>query len=107
MLADNSTSPLIAYSARGAGHLWERPVESIVGGLIDRSRAAGLAHLDVPRNTSALAQALSLNPGTVSSHLTVLVSAGLCSSRRDGKRVLYSRTPRATVLLDLDAAQAR
>lgn len=108
MLADKSVPPVIAYSARGAGQLWERPVESIVGGLdalIGRSRAAILARLDIPRSTTALAEALMLSPGTVSQHLAVLVSAGLCSSRRDGKRVLYSRTPRADVLLDIDAAQ--
>jgi DNA-binding transcriptional ArsR family regulator len=108
MLADKSIPPVIAYSARGAGQLWERPVESIVGGLdalIGRSRAAILARLDIPRSTTALAEALMLSPGTVSQHLAVLVSAGLCSSRRDGKRVLYSRTPRADVLLDIDAAQ--
>lgn len=110
MLADTSTPPVIAYGARGAGQLWERPVESIVGGLdalIGRSRAAVLARLDIPRSTTALAAALSLSPGAVSQHLAVLVSAGLCSSRRDGRRVLYSRTPRAEVLLDIDAAQAQ
>ncbi|MGW6198635.1 winged helix-turn-helix domain-containing protein [Kribbella sp. NPDC055110] len=110
MLADNATPPVIAYSARGAGQLWERPVEAIVGGLdalIGRSRAAILARLSVPLTTTALADALMLSPGTVSQHLSVLVSAGLCSSRRDGKRVLYSRTPRAELLLDIDTAQAR
>ncbi|MEV5962852.1 winged helix-turn-helix domain-containing protein [Kribbella sp. NPDC051952] len=110
MLADNASPPVIAYSARGAGQLWERPVESIVGGLdalIGRSRAAILARLSIPLTTTALADALLLSPGTVSQHLSVLVSAGLCSSRRDGKRVLYARTPRAELLIDIDAAQAR
>ncbi|MEV8377548.1 winged helix-turn-helix domain-containing protein [Kribbella sp. NPDC056861] len=110
VLADNATPPVIAYSARGAGQLWERPVESIVGGLealIGRSRASILARLSVPLTTTALAEALLLSPGNVSQHLAVLTSAGLCSSRRDGRRVLYARTPRAELLLDIDAAQAR
>ncbi|MEV6416402.1 winged helix-turn-helix domain-containing protein [Kribbella sp. NPDC051718] len=110
MLADNATPPVIAYSARGAGQLWEQPVESIIGGLdalIGHSRAAILARLSVPLSTTSLAGSLRLSPGTVSQHLAVLVSAGLCTSRRDGKRVLYARTPRADLLLDIDAAQAR
>ncbi|WP_052590000.1 ArsR/SmtB family transcription factor [Luteipulveratus mongoliensis] len=110
MLADTSTPPVIAYAARGAGQLWERPVETIVGGidaLIGTSRAAILAQLDIPRTTTALATAVGLSAGTVSQHLAVLVSAGLCTSRRDGRRVLYARTERADLLLDIDAAQAR
>jgi DNA-binding transcriptional ArsR family regulator len=110
MLADNSRPPVIAYAARGAGQLWERPVETIVGGidaLIGSSRAAILARLDIPRTTTALATSLGLSAGTVSQHLAVLVSAGLCTSRRDGRSVLYTRTDRANLLLDIDAAQAR
>ena len=109
-LADQLTPPVVAYPARGAGQLWDEPVESIVGGLpslIGRSRAAILAELDVPRSTTALAARLALAPGTVSAHLSVLSSAGLLWSRRDGRRVLYGRTELAGVLIALDAAQAR
>jgi DNA-binding transcriptional ArsR family regulator len=44
---------------------------------------------------------LDLSPGTVSSHLSVLSTAGLLTSRREGRRVLYSRTALAARLRGL------
>jgi DNA-binding transcriptional ArsR family regulator len=53
----------------------------------------------VPVTTSSLSAQLSLSPGTVSEHLSVLTAAGLLSSRRHGRRVLYSRTALGTTLV--------
>jgi DNA-binding transcriptional ArsR family regulator len=52
-----------------------------------------LADLAAPRSTTALAQRLSLSPGTTSHHLAALREAGLVTARRDGRSLLYARTP--------------
>ena len=102
-LASVDGAPVISYGARGAGRVWEHDRGSdggeVLAPLLGRSRAAILADLDVPRTTTSLAARLRLTPGTVSGHLSVLTSSGLLTSRRDGRRVLYSRTAMGTQLL--------
>lgn len=69
-----------------------RPHASPMSRLIGSTRARVLDALALPLTTSALATQLELAPSTVSTHLTVLHSAGLVVRRRDGQRVLYART---------------
>jgi DNA-binding transcriptional ArsR family regulator len=85
----------LGYGARGAGRLWDdasAPSPSLAG-LVGRSRATILGELDVPRTTTLLAGRVELSAPTVSAHLSVLVGAGLLTSQRTGRRVLYRRTP--------------
>jgi len=42
---------------------------------------------------------MGVSPGGVSQHLTVLRDAGLVSSQREGRSVLYVRTPLADGLV--------
>ena len=86
--------PVVSYAARGAGRVWEDDQQSDLGlvELLGRSRAEILRRLDVPRSTTGLARDLELSPSTVSWHLSVMSTSGLLASRRDGRRVLYSRT---------------
>ena len=42
---------------------------------------------------SELAERLELSPATASHHLTALRDAGLVTGRREGRAVLYVRTP--------------
>ncbi len=101
--------PVICYAARGAGLVWETSCEQEMGlaSLLGRSRAAILESLDIPRTTTTLAKQLSLAPGTVSEHLSVMTTSGLLQSRRDGRRVLYSRTNIGTLLLRGESALDR
>ena len=94
--------PALVYPARGIGLLWEPVGErtpEAVGRLVGRSRAQLLTALDAPRTTTEVARALGLTPGGASQHLTVLKEAGLLASRREGRAVLYARTPLADALL--------
>jgi DNA-binding transcriptional ArsR family regulator len=86
--------PVVSYAARGAGRVWEDEQQSDLGlvELLGRSRAEILRRLDVPRSTTGLARDLELSPSTVSWHLSVMSTSGLLGSRREGRRVLYSRT---------------
>ena len=95
---------VISYPAQGAGTIWEerKSRERGLDALVGRSRAAVLADLDVARSTTSLSRRLELAPATVSAHLSRLAAAGLVSSARDGRLVLYSRTSLGTLLLNND-----
>jgi DNA-binding transcriptional ArsR family regulator len=95
--------PQLAYPARGIGMLWERRTYAHVDALaavIGRSRALILAELDSPASTTELAHRSGLSAAGVSQHLTALRAAGLASTHRAGRSVLYARTGLADALLN-------
>jgi DNA-binding transcriptional ArsR family regulator len=97
----NHGIPEISYGCRGAALLWEREPTTrpdSLTALLGRTRAMILDSAGVPVTTSSLSTQLSLSPGTVNEHLSVLTAAGLLSSRRHGRRVFYSRTALGTTL---------
>jgi DNA-binding transcriptional ArsR family regulator len=51
-----------------------------------------LVDLAAPRSTTELSERLALSPATASHHLATLRDAGLVTSSRDGRSVLYART---------------
>ncbi len=94
--------PSLKYPPRGLGRLWEvgpdleeSPLTAVVG----HARATILGLLDVPQSTTQLAAQVGLAAPTVNVHLKALEGAGILSSRRDGRAVLYSRTPLGDQLL--------
>lgn len=93
--------PTLVYPARGVAALWEQGRAS-GGGLarvIGAGRARLLHALDAPRSTTDLARLTGLTPGGVSQHLSALRDAGLVTGRREGRSVLYVRTPLADGLV--------
>jgi biotin operon repressor len=93
--------PTVVYPARGVGLLWESapaPPDALAK-VLGRSRATLLGDLDAPRSTTDLAARLGMTPGGVSQHLTALRDSGLVSSRRNGRLVLYCRSPLADELV--------
>lgn len=68
--------------------------------LLGESRAAVLRDLDLPRTIAELSSRRALAPATVSYHVTVLLNAGLVLRKREGRRVLYSRSSYGDVLLE-------
>jgi hypothetical protein len=94
--------PTMIYPARGVGMVWEpeaaAPPDALAK-LLGSSRAAILEALDRPRSTTELARVLDLTPGGVSQHLAVLRSAGLVSSRRAQRLVLYLRSQNGDALV--------
>jgi Helix-turn-helix domain len=88
--------PAIAYPARGLATLWSPapvPDATALAALIGAPRAGLLRLLDSAQSTSELARRLTVTPSAVSQHLRVLHSTGLVAKARDGRRVLYRRTP--------------
>jgi DNA-binding transcriptional ArsR family regulator len=97
--------PTVSYSPRGIGTLWERHAStdgSALAEVLGRTRASLLSQLDLPMSTTQLATALTLSAPTLSAHLRALHRAGIVSSRRDGRAVLYARTPLGDDLLTGD-----
>ncbi len=98
-------SPTLTYPARGVGNLWHEDGgapedEHALGALLGRSRAQILIALGLPQSTTELALALGQSASSVSQHLSVLRRAGLVSSWRSGRSVLYRRTDLATSVVD-------
>ena len=92
----------ISYSPRGVGRLWEQHPSShhtALAEVIGRTRADLLRLLDLPMATSQLATQLALSAPTLNAHLKALHAAGIVAARRDGRFVLYSRTPVGDLLL--------
>ena len=92
--------PTLIYPARGIATLWEEGAHAPDGlvRLLGATRAAVLANLDAPRSTSEVAQRLAISPAGASHHLTTLRDAGLITARREGRTVLYVRTPTGDAL---------
>ncbi|MDG4765017.1 metalloregulator ArsR/SmtB family transcription factor [Solwaraspora sp. WMMD406] len=84
------TASIFSHDAQQA-----RPLAALIGGV----RAAVLEALLAPTSTTELASEIGVTPGAVSQHLSVLRDCGLVSSRRVGRRVIYSHTPTGEVLV--------
>jgi hypothetical protein len=93
--------PTLVYPARGIATLWEdgRAAPAALARLLGATRAAVLAAATAPASTGELATHLGVSPATASHHLTALRDAGLLSARREGRAVLYVRTPTGEALL--------
>lgn len=91
----------LVYPARGIGELWSAPpaAPSGLAGVLGTTRALLLTDLAQPASTTTLAARHHLSPAAVSTQLGRLRDAGLVSSRRLGKEVLYQRTGPADQLL--------
>jgi DNA-binding transcriptional ArsR family regulator len=93
--------PTVVYPARGIATLWEdaTPAPDGLARLLGTTRATILSDLSAPRSTTELAQRLSLSPAGASHHLTALRDAGLLTTHREGRTVLYARTPLGDALV--------
>lgn len=91
----------VAYPVRGIAELWSAPAEppGALAAVLGPTRAALLTDLATASTTTALAARHGLSPASVSRQLGLLRDAGLLTSRRHGKEVMYRRTRAATSLL--------
>lgn len=89
-------APTLAYPSRGVATLWVRePVAGTAAlvSLLGAPKARLLDLLDEPLPTVELARRLGVTASAVSQHLGVLYATGLLSRARDGRQVLYRRSP--------------
>ncbi|WP_191297546.1 ArsR/SmtB family transcription factor [Lentzea cavernae] len=92
---DPAAAPLLIYSARGAGTVWEagrcRGPEALAG-VLGQVRADLLAELAQPRSSTDIARRTGVTTSAVNQHLRALRDAGLLASQRHGRSVVYART---------------
>lgn len=94
--------PMILYSCRGHGVLWEteRPATvEAVAGLLGATRTALLVALSDPASSTELAVRFDVTASAVNQHLRALRDGGLVTSTRYGRSVLYFRSPLGEALL--------
>jgi DNA-binding transcriptional ArsR family regulator len=91
--------PMILYGARGTGTLWqaertamEDVADGAVAAVLGRVRAVLLTALEHPASSTELAGRLGVTTSAVNQHLRVLRDAGLLTSARAGRSVLYLRS---------------
>lgn len=92
----NRAHPKLVYGARGIGRLTEPAPprgRSALSGLLGKTRTQVLLACQLPVTTTELSLQLSQSPATVSQHLSILRECGLLRSWRNGRRVLYLRSP--------------
>jgi hypothetical protein len=95
--------PSLAYPSRGVGTLWgpaPRPDATVLAALLGRPRATLIRMLEEPLPTIEIARRLAVTPSAVSQHLQVLHGSGLVTRARDGRTVLYRRSPLGDQLVD-------
>ncbi|MGW7027853.1 ArsR family transcriptional regulator [Streptomyces xanthophaeus] len=95
--------PSLLYPSRGVATLWAPlPADDPAGrgaagpavrALLGAPRARLLGLLAEPLATIELARRLRVTPSAVSQHLSVLYAAGLVTRARQGRQVLYRRSP--------------
>lgn len=87
--------PVVMYGARGLGTLWESEHSETPDALVDvigAVRARLLVLLESPASSTELAVRLGVTPTAVNQHLRALRAAGLLTSARHGRSVLYLRS---------------
>jgi DNA-binding transcriptional ArsR family regulator len=88
-------APLVMYGARGIGTLWERDrpaAPDALANLVGAVRARLLVVLESPVSSSELAVRLGVTTSAVNQHLRAMQAAGLLTSARHGRSVLYLRS---------------
>ena len=91
---DPPWDPALVYPPPGVADLWapDRRRGEALDALVGRRRARILRELERPASTQELGKRIAVGAASVSDHLGVLRRAGLVTARREGRRVIYSRT---------------
>ncbi len=96
------SDPLVMYQATDQRSMWTdtigRPGEA---GLLSPHRLRYLRALGSGQSTTALAARFGVTPSAANQSLRAMAAQGLVRARRDGRTVLYDRTPLGDQLADL------
>jgi DNA-binding transcriptional ArsR family regulator len=96
---DTVDPPVLVYPARASATLWHAPSRATgTGPALGGARVRLLAMLSEPASTASLASRLGVTPSAVSQHLHALAAAGLATSARAGRVVLYQQTAQGAEL---------
>ncbi|MGP4003009.1 ArsR/SmtB family transcription factor [Streptomyces sp. 8N706] len=88
--------PMLAYPSRGVATVWAptpEPAAAALTSLLGASKARLLGMLGDSLTTVEIVRRLDVTPSAVSQQLQVLHATGLVTRARDGRHVLYRRSP--------------
>jgi DNA-binding transcriptional ArsR family regulator len=92
---DPTAPPMLIYAARGVGTVWETrlaPSAAALAGILGQVRADLLTSLAEPQSSTDIARRTNVTTSAVNQHLRALRDAGLLTSYRHSRSVLYVRT---------------
>lgn len=96
------SDPLVSYQATDQRLMW---TDTVVGpgkaGPLSRHRLRYLRALGAGQSTTALAARFGVSPSAANQSLRSMAAQGLVRARRDGKTVIYERTPLGDQLAEL------
>jgi DNA-binding transcriptional ArsR family regulator len=99
---DPAAPPMLIYAARGVGTLWETrlaPSSAALAGILGQVRADLLTSLAEPQSSTDIARRTNVTASAVNQHLRALRNAGLLTSYRHSRSVLYVRTELGDALI--------
>ncbi|HEY6297272.1 MAG TPA: winged helix-turn-helix domain-containing protein, partial [Streptosporangiaceae bacterium] len=102
---DEKAAPVLVLPAADErvrhGHLWDSPKDRTLAlaALVGRNRAAVLSAIAEGGTTTEVASRVGISLAAASQHASVLRSAGLIITRRQGSSVLHVLTPLGAELL--------
>lgn len=100
------SDPLVSYRATDQRSMWTdtigRPDRA---GPLSPHRLRYLRALGPGQSTTALAERFGVSPSAANQSLRAMAAQGLVRPRRDGKTVIYERTPLGDQLADLSSAR--
>ncbi len=104
VLTESPAQPTIFYPALGVSETWYKDGPDALDALtalLGQARAHLILELQQPLTTSECAALTGIASSTASHHLSVLRHADLVRSRREGVRVLHTRTPLGEALAEI------
>ncbi|WP_134741520.1 helix-turn-helix domain-containing protein [Nocardioides sp. 503] len=99
---DTEEAPLLVYPARGAGTVWQADRSGgpeALTAILGEARARLITLLESPASSTELGVRLGVTTSAVNQHLRALRDAGLLTSARHGRSVLYLRSELGDALL--------
>ncbi|MFD7160620.1 helix-turn-helix domain-containing protein [Kribbella sp. NPDC059898] len=95
------SDPMVMYGASNQRSMWTGPTDSGGTALLSPHRLRYLRALGPGRTTTALAEQFGVSPSAANQSLRAMTAQGLVRARRDGRTVVYERTPLGDQLADL------
>ncbi|TCC15468.1 ArsR/SmtB family transcription factor [Kribbella sindirgiensis] len=87
------SDPMVVYRATNQRAMWSDATVPGGAGLLSPHRLRYLRAIGPGQSTTALAERFGVSPSAANQALRAMAAQGLVRPRRDGRAVIYERTP--------------